>query len=286
MLIVSSTTQAAKTDPSPAEAASAKTKTTATEKAPERSTQANKEAEDSAYEKLRLDGKLTIERPVPEAPVPEEPTPAPEPAPQPERIQEQGPESPPQESAMIVPVLPGPTPEVAPQEAPAPQAPEAQVPAPSPPEEIPPPAPVPLPKPADTRLSLTIPRLGLIDVTVGDSPRQSYLDREGIMHLSGTGFPFKRGSNTYIAGHAGDYDRSRVPNVFRNLNALRRGDVIALRDANGKNYNYRVYERLVVNPHDVWVMDPIPGKKVVTLQTCFPVPTYETRLIIRGELVK
>ncbi len=51
-------------------------------------------------------------------------------------------------------------------------------------------------KPRDTRLLLPIPRLGIEDVTVGDSPDQSYLDREGIMHLSGTGFPYERGSNT------------------------------------------------------------------------------------------
>ncbi len=98
------------------------------------------------------------------------------------------------------------------------------------------------------------------------------------MHLSGTGFPFKRNSNTYIAGHAGDFGGSRIPNVFRNL--------IALRDTNDKVYNYRVYERLVVNPRDVWVTDPIPGKKIISLQTCFPAPTYEKRLVVRGELVK
>ena len=27
------------------------------------------------------------------------------------------------------------------------------------------------------------------------------------MHLSGTGFPYERGSNTYIVGHAADYDQ-------------------------------------------------------------------------------
>lgn len=36
---------------------------------------------------------------------------------------------------------------------------------------------------------------------MGNSPKQSYLDREGIVHLFGTGFPRERGSNTYIAGY-------------------------------------------------------------------------------------
>ncbi len=81
------------------------------------------------------------------------------------------------------------------------------------------------------------------------------------MHLSETGFPFKRNSNTYIAGHAGDFGGSRIPNVFRNLNSLRQGDLIALRDANGKVYNYRVYERLIVNPATSGSPTPSPARR-------------------------
>jgi sortase A len=134
-------------------------------------------------------------------------------------------------------------------------------------------------------LLLSVPRLGLKDISLGDSPDQAYLDREGAMHLSGTGFPYERGSNTYIAGHA-DYDTSRIPSVFRNLKDLQPGDHIILRDAVGRIYDYRVYERLVVTPLDVWVTKPVAGKKIVSLQTCFPAPTFEKRLIVRGELVK
>ena len=106
-------------------------------------------------------------------------------------------------------------------------------------------------KPRDTRLLLPIPRLGIEDVTVGDSPDQFYPDREGIMHLSGTGFPYERGSNTYIVGHAADYDASRVPNVFHNLNSLQQGDEITLRDSLGRTYEYRAYRYFIVNPTDM-----------------------------------
>ncbi len=284
-LLVSPSTQAAKTIPEKAvfPAADQTTKPSA---------KADKETRESAYEKLRLDNKLVIERPAPEEPipapapeepVPEEPAPAsipapapvPTPTPEPELNQKQRARTPARVEEAGMPVLPD-------------RFREARVQKPSAPAPpvVAPPAPAPMPKPTDTRLLLTVPRLGLTDITVGDSPKQSYLDREGIMHLSGTGFPFKRNSNTYIAGHAGDFGGSRIPNVFRNLNSLRQEDLIALRDANGKVYNYRVYERLVVNPRDVWVTDPIPGKKIVSLQTCFPAPTYEKRLIVRGELVK
>jgi sortase A len=141
------------------------------------------------------------------------------------------------------------------------------------------------PDPRDNRLLLSIPRLKLENIFIGDSPKQSYLDREGIMHLSGTGFPYERGSNTYIPGHA-DYDASRIPSIFRNLKDLQRGDHIILRDAVGRTYNYRVYKRFVVTPRDVWVTRPVPGKKIVSLQTCFPAPTFDKRLIVRGELVE
>lgn len=54
-------------------------------------------------------------------------------------------------------------------------------------------------EPHDNWLLLSVSRLGLENVPVRDSCEQSYLDREGTMHLSGTGFPYERGSNTYIS---------------------------------------------------------------------------------------
>ena len=140
-------------------------------------------------------------------------------------------------------------------------------------------------KPRDTRLLLPIPRLGIEDITVGDSPDQSYLDREGIMHLSGTGFPYERGSNTYIVGHAADYDASRVPSVFRNLKSLQQGGKITLRDTLGRTYEYRAYRYFIVNPTDMWITEPVPGKEIISLQTCSPAPSFSKRLIIRAERV-
>ena len=145
--------------------------------------------------------------------------------------------------------------------------------------------PVARPSSRDDRLLLSIPRLGLNNVPVGSSPEQSYLDREGIMHFSGSGLPYESSSNTYIVGHAADFDASRIPNVFRNLHGLRQGDLITLRDAAGRTYNYRAYEYLVVNPRDVWVTKPMAGKQLVSFQTCFPSPTFEKRLVVRAQLI-
>lgn len=140
--------------------------------------------------------------------------------------------------------------------------------------------------PEDKTLSITVPRLGLKDVQVTDSPAQSVLDRQGIMHLSGTGFPWQRLSNTYIAGHAVGYANTRVPRVFEDLDDLRDGDRIMVRDADGASYTYKVYKSMVVSPMDYWVTQPVDGKKVLTLQTCWPAPSYGQRLIVRAEIVK
>jgi sortase A len=263
----------------------------AVEETPEASTRASKEARESDYEKLALN-KLTIERPAAKEPASEEPAPTPEP----ERKPEKEPEQRVRAGAKSFSVLPGPArkapkPKAPPRKTPENKAPERKAPIRKVPEskasKAPrPPAAVEERKPRDTRLSLSIPRLGIENVTIGDSPDQSYLDREGIMHLSETGFPYERGSNTYIVGHAADYDASRVPNVFRNLKGLRQGDTISLRDTSGRTYEYRAYQYLIVNPTDVWVTEPVAGKEIVSLQTCFPTPSFHKRLIIRAERVK
>lgn len=146
------------------------------------------------------------------------------------------------------------------------------------------------PGPRDKQLRLTIPKLGMKDLTIGNSSEQSFLDREGIMHLKGTDFPWEKGSeegsNTYIAGHAIGYPGTRVPEAFRRLSDLKKGDRVKLRDASGETYEYRVYERLIVAPYDFWVTEPVKGKDIVSLQTCYPEPTFEKRIIVRAELVK
>ena len=147
-------------------------------------------------------------------------------------------------------------------------------------------APKEKPAPPSKKLELTIPRLGLESVKVGDSPDQSYLDREGIMHLSGTGFPYQKNSNTYVAAHAIGYQGSRVTYAFRDLEDMRKGDRVSVRDASGKTFTYRVYERMIVDPDDVWVTKPVEDKKIISLQTCWPEPSFEKRLVVRAEIVR
>ena len=105
------------------------------------------------------------------------------------------------------------------------------------------------------------------------------------MHLTDTGFPYQRGSNTYIGGLAGDLNASRIPNPFKNIKDLRPGDTVSLRDSTGSSYDYRIYDRFLVDPTDIWVTEPVAGRNIVSLQTSLPEPTFEQSLIVRGQLV-
>jgi sortase A len=137
--------------------------------------------------------------------------------------------------------------------------------------------------PADETLYLTIPKIRLEDVEVYNSYSEERLDKSTI-HLPDTGFPWQPGANTYLAGHRMGYFGTGSFLVFFRLNELERGDEITLEDSVGGRYVYRVTESLVVGPEDTQVMDPVPGKSVVSLQTC-TLPDYSDRLIVRGELL-
>jgi sortase A len=147
-------------------------------------------------------------------------------------------------------------------------------------------APAPPEAPTSTYIKLTVPRLGLKDVAVPTGFRQAELDREGLLRMKESGLPWEEGSNTFIAGHALGFPWTRVPRAFHHLDMLAPGDMIFLKSADGRRYAFEVYDRMTVEPDDTWVTYPVEGKTTVSLQSCTPVPTFEHRLIVRGELVR
>ena len=136
-----------------------------------------------------------------------------------------------------------------------------------------------------SEMKITVPRLGLKDVEVPTGSRQAELDKQGIMHLRGSGLPWTAGSNTFITGHALGFPWTRVPYAFYKLDKMKPGDEIFIDDSEGRRYTFRVYDRLTVEPDDYWVTYPVEGETVVSLQSCTPIPTLENRLVVRGELV-
>jgi sortase A len=145
--------------------------------------------------------------------------------------------------------------------------------------------------PVDTTMYLTVPRLGLHDIPVLEGTSEAILS-QGVGHLSGTGYPWTPGSNTYIAGHRLGYPGTISDHVFWDLPSLTLGDQVILEDSLGQRYTYQVSDILEVAPSDLSVMGTT-GSDVVSLQTCIenygdywtPGPNWYVRYIVRAERV-
>lgn len=104
---------------------------------------------------------------------------------------------------------------------------------------------------------LQIPRLHLsAPVKAGDD--DNVLDFS-VGYLPDTPLPWMSGNSAFAA------HRDRL---FRPLQHIRQGDEIDLSTTHG-NLRYRVLKTLIVNPSDVWVLNPIPNVSL-TLITCYP----------------
>ena len=140
--------------------------------------------------------------------------------------------------------------------------------------------------PEDKTLRLTIPKMAEIDndeIPTGRGTNEDLFRNYAAVHLQGTGFPWQEEANVFIAGHRLGFPNTASDRAFYDLNKLQNGDQVILEDANGKRYEYEVFDQLVVEPKDVYVLEPQEGKNIVSLQTC-TLPDYSKRLIVRAEL--
>ena len=140
--------------------------------------------------------------------------------------------------------------------------------------------------PEDETLRITVPKMArlqddTIPTTAGDD--EAALKEHAAIHLEGTGFPWEEEANVYVAGHRLGYPNTDSFLAFWDLDALEAGDEITVKDANDKEYVYEVYEEFEVAPTDLYVLDPVAGKNILTLQTC-TLPDYSRRLIVQAEL--
>ena len=141
--------------------------------------------------------------------------------------------------------------------------------------------------PANKTLRLTVPKLAQIrndTVPYSESDDKDAFHDHAAVHLRGTGNPWDRHPNVYIAGHRLGFPGTDSWLAFWDLNVLHKGDMIYLRDAAGDRYAYKVFRRFIVGPDEVSVTRPLPGRNIVSLQTC-TLPDYSDRLIIQAEKV-
>lgn len=141
--------------------------------------------------------------------------------------------------------------------------------------------------PEDASLKVTIPAMNRIrsaTVPYDDGGNEAAFKKYAGVHLRGTGHPWQKEANVYIAGHRLGYPGTDSFLAFWDLNRLGEGDRIFITDADGKRYVYKVFRKFVVEPTRVSVTRPLEGRNIVTLQTC-TLPDYSDRLIVRAEKV-
>ena len=100
-----------------------------------------------------------------------------------------------------------------------------------------------------------------------------------ISSLDGTAGPGEVG-NYCIAGH-----RCRTTGRhFNKLDRLGEGDAIVV-TTKDSSYHYEVFESIIVQPEDTWVMAPEGDERLITLITCDYSEEPSLRLVVRGRLL-
>lgn len=122
---------------------------------------------------------------------------------------------------------------------------------------------------------LEIPRLRVSAIVrAGSDARTLQL---AIGHIGGTALPGERG-NVGLAAHRDTF--------FRRLGEIRVDDHVLLVTREG-TFTYRVEGTRIVDPQDVWVLDPT-NDPALTLITCYPfryIGSAPQRFIVRAQLV-
>jgi sortase A len=141
--------------------------------------------------------------------------------------------------------------------------------------------------PDDKTLRITVPKMSRVRNApvpyAGGTDENAFRNNAGV-HLRGTGFPWNKTANVYVAGHRLGYVGTPSFLAFWDLNEVDVGDKIYVTDSTGRRYVYKVFKDFIVDPTDVFVTRPLKGRNILTLQTC-TLPDYSRRLIIQAEKV-
>ena len=137
------------------------------------------------------------------------------------------------------------------------------------------PAVLPPIKPGGALGLITIPEAGVRKWFVSGTSREDL--QQGPGHYPSNPLPGQQG-NAAIAGHRTTYGAP-----FFNLDNLEAGDLIVTESLLGRHV-YTVYDKLIVDPNQIEVVDPKSKKPELTLTTCNPKYSAAQRLIIKAKL--
>lgn len=104
----------------------------------------------------------------------------------------------------------------------------------------------------------------------------------GVAHMKGSVLPGEVG-NSFIFGHSSFYESSigNYKDIFKNLNDLEAKDKIFI-FSSGKKITFVVEDKKIVKPDDLSVLSNSTDS-ILTILTCWPVGTTDSRLIIRAK---
>ncbi len=132
--------------------------------------------------------------------------------------------------------------------------------------------------------TLSIPKLNIKDAKVvvgGDNLEKS------LVHYLPQSSPGENG-NVVIFGHSTLpqlYNPKDYKTIFTYLPSMERGDKVLVKVGEAE-YEYEVYDMIVVNPDQVSVLEQRADNAYLTLITCVPPGTYWKRLVVRAKLTQ
>lgn len=137
---------------------------------------------------------------------------------------------------------------------------------------------------------VVIPKINVEIPVVYDEPSieedaiQNALER-GVVHYATTPNPGEKG-NSVIFGHSSNniLNKGKYKFAFVLLNRLEIGDTFYL-NKDGVRYAYRIYEKRIVKPTEVDVLNSTSKTATATLITCDPPGTTLNRLVVIGEQI-
>ncbi|MDX1535481.1 MAG: class E sortase [Candidatus Spechtbacterales bacterium] len=128
--------------------------------------------------------------------------------------------------------------------------------------------------------TLVIPKIG-VNISIIESTNAEWAWDRGAWRDPKTSTP-DNGGNTALSAHRFRY-RPPYQATFYLLDKLENGDLVYIY-WEGKKYTYRVNSEKIVDPSATEVLNPTDNS-IVTLITCHPLFSTESRLVITGELI-
>lgn len=124
------------------------------------------------------------------------------------------------------------------------------------------------------------------DINATDEATMQKELESGVAHYPTTSSPGQNGNSAYF-GHSSNniFNKGKYKFAFVLLHQLVPGDVFYI-TKDGKVYAYKVFDKKVVEPNQVEVLDPVAGHTATaTLITCDPPGTSLRRLVVTGDQI-